>query len=275
MNIWRALWRHGEGRLGIILAALLVLIVVLGPLVAMDPDQTDYRAQLQAPSAAHLLGTDQAGRDLLARTLVGGTTSLGAALTVFVMTSAVGMIAGVAAAMSGGVVDAVIGRLIDIMMGLPSQVLALAIVGLLGPSFANLILAMSITGWAGLARLARTCALGSSREPYVQAARMAGVSFGRILVGHVVPVAWNQVMVVATLRIGSTILALSGLSFLGLGAQPPTAEWGNMLAELRSTSATAPWQLIGPGMGLFLSMAAAALIADGLRDVTEVGHAVV
>lgn len=274
MNIWRALWRHGEGRLGIVLAAFLALIVLVGPLLAMDPDQTDYRAQLQAPSLNHFLGTDQAGRDLLARSLVGGTTSLGAAVTVFVITSGIGMVAGVGAALGGGAIDATISRLIDILLGLPSQVLALAIVGLLGPSFANLILAMSVTGWAGLARLARTCALGSVREPYVQAARMAGVSSWRILYGHIVPVAWNQVMVLATLRIGSTILALSGLSFLGLGAQPPTAEWGSMLAEVRGTSAAAPWQLIGPGLGLFLSMAAAALIADGLRDVTEVGHAV-
>ena len=274
MTTWRALWRHREGRLGIVLAVVLALLVLAGPLFAMDPDQVDYRAQLQAPGPGHLLGTDQAGRDLLARSLVGGTTSLGAAVTVFLITSAVGMLAGVGAALSGGVVDAVISRLIDIMLGLPSQVLALAIVGLLGPSFPNLILAMSITGWAGLARLARTCALGCRQEPYVQAARMAGVSSWRILTGHIIPMVWNQVMVLATLDIGSTILALSGLSFLGLGAQPPTAEWGNMLSEVRSTSAAAPWQPIGPGLGLFLSMAAAALIADGLRDVTEVGNAV-
>lgn len=273
MRILRALWRHREGRLGLLLALALALLVAVGPLLVSDPDATDYRAQLQAPCLTHWLGTDQAGRDLLARTVVGGTTSLGAALLVFVLTSVLGMIAGVGAALSGGVPDALVSRLIDIMLGLPSQVLALAIVGLLGPSFANLILAMSITGWAGLARLARACALGCAREPFVQASRMAGVPRWRILLGHVVPIAWSRVMVLATLDIGSTILVLSGLSFLGLGAQPPTAEWGNMLSLARDTAAIAPWQLVGPGAGLVASMAAATLIADGLRDVTEVGHA--
>lgn len=119
MTTWRALWRHREGRLGIILAVVLALLVLAGPLFAMDPDQVDYKAQLQAPSPGHLFGTDQAGRDLLTRSLVGGTTSLGAAVTVFLITSAVGMLAGVGAALSGGVVDAVISRLIDIMLGLP------------------------------------------------------------------------------------------------------------------------------------------------------------
>lgn len=268
-----ALWRHREGRLGLVLATLLAIVVCIGPFLITDPNTTDYLAQLHAPDTHHWLGTDQAGRDLFARAVVGGTTSLGAALLVFVITSVIGMVAGVGAALSGGVVDLVVSRLIDIMLGLPSQVLALAIVGLLGPSFANLILAMSITGWAGLARLARNCALGSAREPFVQAARMAGVSSGRILVEHIIPIAWSQVMVMATLDIGSVILTLSGLSFLGLGAQPPTAEWGNMLSGARDTAAVAPWQLIGPGLGLFCSMAAATLIADGLRDVTGVDNA--
>ena len=160
------------------------------------------------------------------------------------------------------------------MLGLPSQVLALAIVGLLGSSFGNLIGAMSLTGWAGLARLARSCALGCTREPFVQAAEMAGVPRWRVLAEHVVPIVWSRVLVQATLHVGSAILTLSGLSFLGLGAQPPTAEWGSMLSAARDTATAAPWQLIGPGAGLVLSMAAATLTADGLRDVTGVDDAV-
>lgn len=269
-----ALWRHRGGRTGLILAVGLAVVVLAGPLLITDPDATDYLAQLQAPSTAHWLGTDQAGRDLFARAVVGGTTSLGAALLVFAITSVVGLIAGVLAALSGGAIDAVLSRLIDIMLGLPSQVLALAIVGLLGPSFVNLILAMSVTGWAGLARLARNVALGSAKEPFVQAARMAGVSSGRIVIEHIIPIVWGRVMVMATLDIGSVILTLSGLSFLGLGAQPPRAEWGSMLSLARDTAAVAPWQLIGPGVGIFVSMTAATLIADALRDVTGVDDAV-
>ncbi|PID86895.1 MAG: peptide ABC transporter permease [Chloroflexi bacterium] len=266
----KQLWAHFEGRIGMIIIIGLAVFLLLGPLISQNPDDTDYSAMLAAPSSTHLLGTDMAGRDLFARAIAGGTTSLGAALLVFVITSIIGLIAGVLAATIGGVVDVLICRLIDIMLGLPSQVLALAIVGLLGPSFANLVLAMSITGWASLARLARTCSLGSSNEPFVMAARMAGVREWRILLEHIVPIAWSRVLVMATLHIGSTILVLSGLSFLGLGAQPPAAEWGNMLSQARDTAAYAPWQLVGPGVGLFLSIAAANLIADALRDITGV-----
>ncbi|PIE19652.1 MAG: peptide ABC transporter permease [Arachnia propionica] len=266
----RQLWGHFEGRIGLIITATLAVVLILGPLATQDPDATDYAATLMGPSSAHLLGTDMAGRDLFARAIAGGATSLGAALLVFVITSFVGLVAGVAAASLGGIVDVIICRIIDIMLGLPAQVFALAIVGLLGPSFTNLVLAMSITGWASLARLARTCSLGSSSEPFVLAARMAGVREWRILMEHIVPIAWSRVLVLATLHIGSTILVLSGLSFLGLGAQPPAAEWGNMLSQARDTAAYAPWQLIGPGIGLFLSIAAANLIADALRDITGV-----
>ncbi len=266
----RALWGHVEGRIGILISVALAATILIGPFFTQDPDATDYTLILTAPDSVHWLGTDVAGRDLLARAVAGGVTSLGAALLVFAITSLVGLLAGVAAASLGGIVDVVICRVIDVMLGLPAQVFALAIVGLLGPSFANLVLAMSITGWAGLARLARTCSLGSSSEPFVLAARMAGVREWRILVEHVVPIAWSRVLVMATLDIGTTILVLSGLSFLGLGAQPPASEWGNLLSQARDTADYAPWQLIGPGIGLFLSIAAANLIADALRDITGV-----
>lgn len=271
-GVWRALLRRPAARVGLALAAALALAALLGPPLAADPDLPDYADQLAAPSAAHPLGTDQSGRDLLARSLAGAQTSLGAALLVMSIAAAVGLVVGTVAGSVGGRVDAVLTRLTDVLLGLPSLVLTLAVVGVLGPGFWNLVLAMSATSWAGLARLARSVARGSDRRPDVVAARMAGVGRVRVALGHVLPAAASQVTVAATLGLGETVLALGGLSFLGLGAQPPTAEWGNMLATGRATFAFAPWQLIGPGVGLVLTVTAAALISDALRDVTDPGR---
>lgn len=268
----RALLGRPAARVGLGLAGVLALVALLGPVLAADPDLPDYLDQLSAPSAAHWLGTDEAGRDLLARSIAGARTSLGAALLVMAIAAVIGLLVGTLAGALGGVLDTVLTRLTDVLLGLPSLVLTLALVGMLGPGFWNLVLAMSLTSWAGLARLARSVARGSSLRPDVLAARMAGIGPVRAVLGHVLPGAAAQVSVAATLGLGETVLALGGLSFLGLGAQPPTAEWGTMLATGRTTFAYAPWQLIGPGVGLVLSVSAAVLISDALRDVTDPGR---
>ncbi|GEL17552.1 ABC transporter permease [Pseudonocardia asaccharolytica] len=269
---WAAVLRRPAAQVGLALAAVLALAALLGPLLAADPDLPDYTNQLAAPSWAHWLGTDQAGRDLLARTLAGARTSLGAALLVMAIAGVVGLLVGTLAGAVGGIVDTVLTRATDVLLGLPSLVLTLAVVGVLGPGFWNLVLAMAATSWAGLARLARSLARGSAQRPDVLAARMSGVGPVRAVLGHVVPGVASQVVVAATLGLGEAVLALGGLSFLGLGAQPPTAEWGTMLATGRETFAHAPWQLLGPGLGLVLSVAAATLISDALRDVTDPGR---
>lgn len=270
--VWRDLLQRPAAQVGLALAVLLAAAALVGPLLAADPDLPDYTEQLAPPSAAHWLGTDQAGRDLLARTLVGARTSLGAALLVMAIAASVGLIVGTLAGAIGGVVDAVLTRATDVLLGLPALVLTLAVVGMLGPGYWNLVLAMAATSWAGLARLARSVARGSAHRPDVVAARMAGVGPVRCVLGHVVPGVANQVLVAATLGLGEAVLVLGGLSFLGLGAQPPTAEWGSMLATGRETFAYAPWQLLGPGLGLVLIVAAAALVSDALRDVTDPGR---
>jgi nickel transport system permease protein len=254
----RALLRRPAARVGLALVGVLAGAALLGPLLAPDPDLPDYLHQLAPPRPDHWLGTDQSGRDLLARSLVGARASLGAALLVMAIAAAVGLLVGTLAGALGGVVDAVLTRLTDVLLGLPSLVLTLAVVGVLGPGFWNLV-------------LARAVARGSGTRPDVVAARMAGIGPVRATLGHVLPGAAAQVSVAATLGLGETVLALGGLSFLGLGAQPPTAEWGSMLATGRTTFAYAPWQLIGPGAGLVLSVAAAVLISDALRDVTDPG----
>jgi peptide/nickel transport system permease protein len=267
--VWRRLLARPAAVAGLGIATLLAVVAVVGPWLLPDPNLTDYTAQLTAPSATHWLGTDQAGRDLLARSVAGAGTSLGAALLVMALAAGVGLVVGTLAGVLGGVVDTVAVRFTDVLLGLPSLVLTLAVVAMLGPGFANLVLAMSLTSWAPFARLARSVARGCAARPDVVAARMAGISRSRAAVTHVLPAAAVQVLVAATIGLGETVLALGGLSFLGLGAQPPTAEWGSMLADGRETFAYAPWQLAGPCAGIVLAVAAASLIGDALRDVLD------
>lgn len=271
-SAWRSFLRHRGAWVGLALVAILALAAFLGPLFTDDPDVPDYRNQLEGPSGEHWLGTDRAGRDLLSRTIAGARTSLSAALLVTVIVTVIGLTIGIVAATCGRVVDAVLDRLTDMMLGLPSTVLTLAMVGVLGPSFFNLVLAMSITMWAQLAKLSRAYARGATSRPDVVAARMAGAGPLRIAFGHVLPGAAAIVTIASTLRLGNTVLELAALSFLGLGAQPPTAEWGNMLSESRETLASAQFQIIGPGVGLMLTVLAATLISDALRDVIDPGN---
>lgn len=259
---------HPTGRAGLLLAAALVLAVLLGPLlVGHSATELALDDKLAAPDATHWLGTDQFGRDQLARILEGGQRSLGAAGLVLAGALVISLTIGITAGMAGPVVDAVAMRVVDVLLALPGLILALAIVGVLGPSFANLVLALVISSWAYYARLARSYVLAARSRGDVLAARMAGIGWPRIVVGHIVPGVASQLMVVATLDLGGVIVAIAGLSFLGLGVQPPDAEWGAMLSETRLYFSTAPWLLIGPAVATLLAVTAANLVGDALRDV--------
>ncbi|MFB9903367.1 ABC transporter permease [Allokutzneria oryzae] len=252
--------------LGTGLAALLGVLAIVVPLLTPDPNATDYGSKLAAPSWAHLLGTDQAGRDVLARTASGTWVSLGTALLVAAITFVVGLAVGLLAAVAGGAVDAVISRVIDVTLAVPQLVLALAIVGVLGPGHANLVLAMSIAGWAHLARFARAFASQQTERPFVLASRMAGIGRWRSAFRHIMPATATGVLAVTTLHIGEIVLSLAGLSFLGLGVSPPTAEWGQMVAEARGYVDRAPWLVLAPAAVLLISVAAASLLADAVQD---------
>jgi ABC-type dipeptide/oligopeptide/nickel transport system permease subunit len=272
-GLLRTLSRHWGFRVGALLAVMLAALAVIGPLLAHGPNVTDYANQLAPPSARHWLGTDSAGRDEFARTVAGARTTLGAALLVFALTTVIGIAVGTAAGFLGGIFDACVSRLLDLLLGLPSLVLALAVVGALGPGFGHLILAVTITGWAGLAKLSRSYTIGARQRPDVTAARMAGIRTTRILAGHVLPGAAVQALIAATLGLGDTILGLAALSFLGLGVQPPTAEWGSMLNDSQLYDTVAPWLVIGPGLGIIAAVIAATLISDALRDCTDPSRA--
>jgi ABC-type dipeptide/oligopeptide/nickel transport system permease subunit len=271
-GLLRTLSRHWGFRVGALLAVMLTALAVLGPFFAHGPNVTDYADQLAPPSSLHWLGTDGDGRDEFARTVAGARTTLGAAMLVFALTTVIGIAVGTATGFLGGIFDTCVSRLIDLLLGLPSLVLALAVVGALGPGFSHLILAMTITGWAGLAKLARTYTVGARGRPDVTAARMAGVRTSRILAGHVLPGAGVAALIAATLGLGDTILGLAGLSFLGLGVQPPVSEWGSMLNDSQLYLTVAPWLVIGPGLGIIGAVTAATLISDALRDCTDPGR---
>ena len=269
-TLWPRLWHHGEARIGLLIGALLLLMAVGGPLLLpYDPDLPDYGVALQAPSAAHWLGTDHTGRDRLSRLLDGTHRSLGAAVVVLTFTFAIGLLVGVAAGVSGGLVDTLLMRVVDILMTLPGLVLAIAVVGVLGPGFRNLLLALIIADWAYYARLARSYVLTARQRPDVIAARLAGIGTWRILWTHILPSVALQMLVVATLDLGSMISAISGFSFLGLGVQPPLAEWGAILAESRFYFPIAPWLLLAPGGMILAAVLAANLVGNALRDLLD------
>lgn len=271
-SVRQQLLRHKGFLIGAVLAGLLTVLAIIGPLIADAPNITHYDNQLASPSLHHWLGTDNAGRDEFARTVAGARDTLGAALLVFFLATVIGVSIGVFAGFIGGPFDAVVSRIMDLLLGLPQLVLALALVGALGPSFVNLILAMALTSWAFLGKLARSLTLSCRQRPDVVAARMAGISTTRIVIGHVLPGVLAQALIAATLQLGDTILNLASLSFLGLGAQPPTAEWGSMLNDSRLNLTIAPWLFIGPGIGILAAVAAATLISDALRDCTDPGR---
>lgn len=266
----RRVLRTPSGAVGGAIAAAVLLVAVLGPVVhGVDPDLPDFSATLRPPSGDHPLGTDTFGRDQLARLMIGARQSLAASLGIVAAVFTIGLLVGLVAGLVGGVVDAVLSRLIDITLAIPSLIFALAVVGALGPGFRNLVIALIVANWASFARLARALAMTARHRPDLVAARLAGVGWWRRSVGHVVPGASTQLLAVATLEVGSMIVSLAGLSFLGLGAQPPAAEWGTMLSESRGVFTVAPWLLFGPLVAVFLVVTASVLLGDALRDVID------
>jgi ABC-type dipeptide/oligopeptide/nickel transport system permease subunit len=271
-GLWRRLLKRRSAQCGAALALLLAAAAIIGPyFLKHPPERIDPAQKLQAPSFARPLGTDQFGRDQLARLLDGGRRSLGAALIVLAGVLLISLVIGVAAGTIGGVFETVMMRLLDVVLAIPTMVLALAVVGVLGVGYGNLLLALVASSWAYYARLARSCVRLARKRQDVIADRLAGVGWPRITLGHILPGVAIQLLIVATLDLGGVIIGIAGLSFLGLGVQPPDAEWGAMLAESRLYFTVAPWLLAAPAAAIFLSVVAANLIGNALRDEAEAG----
>jgi peptide/nickel transport system permease protein len=254
-------------RVGVIIVVVAVLAAIAGPFVwPYDPSMQELARRLEAPTLAHPLGLDELGRDILARLLQGARISLMVGTAVVSVSSVVGMVLGSMAGYFGGRVDDVISRAIDVLMAFPGILLAIALVAVLGPSLVNVVLALSIIGWVGYARLVRGQALRAREFEFVQAARACGASSARIVIRHVLPTAIPAVVVQATLGMAGAIIAEAALSFLGLGVQPPTPSWGTMLDAGRAHLFDAPHLTIFPGLAIATLVLGFNFLGDGLRD---------
>jgi len=255
---------------GAFLIVGLLLGALLAPYVARyDPTAPHFNLRLQPPSAAFPLGTDSFGRDILSRLVYGGRISLTVGAISVVISFAVGVPLGIAAGYYGGRLDDVIMRTVDVWLAFPGLLLAIGIVAVLGPGLQNVLLAIGISGVPGVCRLVRGSVLPVKEEAYVEVARAVGGSEGRIIRVHILPNVLAPVVVLLTLRLGTAILTGVGLSFLGLGVQPPAAEWGAMVSEGRAYLQQAWWVSTIPGIAIFLSVMGVNVLGDGLRDALD------
>ncbi len=254
-------------------ALLIVLVALVAPLLAPFPGDagsaTNPVAALQAPSLHHLFGTDQVGRDVFSRVLYGARVSPLIALLVLVIACVVGVPLGVVAGYFGGVADEGIMRVTDIFLAFPSLLLSLAFAAVLPPSLTSLTIAIAITWWPWYARLIRGQAASVAGRPYVESCRALGIPTWRILLRHVLPNSVTPLIVQVSLDFGGVILTASALSFLGLGAQDPTPDWGLMVAEGENYFTTQWWLVTYPGLAIMLTALAFNLLGDGLRDVLD------
>jgi peptide/nickel transport system permease protein len=254
-------------RVGIVIVLIAVFAALAGPFLSpYDPSSQELARRLESPSLAHPLGLDELGRDILARLLQGARISLMVGIAVVSVSSAAGMLFGSIAGYFGGRVDDIISRVIDVLMAFPGILLAIALVAVLGPSLVNVVLALSVIGWVGYARLVRGQALRARELEFVQAARASGASAARIVVHHILPTAIPAVVVQATLGMAGAIIAEAALSFLGLGVQPPTPSWGTMLDAGRAHLFDAPHLTIFPGLAIAMLVLGFNFLGDGLRD---------
>ena len=252
---------------GAVIVAVAVLAALIGPIVApFDSAAQDLSQRLTGPSAQHWFGLDELGRDILSRLISGAQVSLLVGVSVVGISSVLGTLLGSIAGYAGGRIDDAISRLMDVLMAFPGILLAIALVAVLGPSLGNVILALSVIGWVGYARLVRAQALRTREFEFVQAARALGASASRIVLKHILPSAFPAVVVQGTLGMAGAIIAEAALSFLGLGVQPPTPSWGTMLDAGRSHLFDAPHLTLFPGLAIALLVLGFNFLGDGLRD---------
>jgi peptide/nickel transport system permease protein len=254
-------------RVGLAIVILAAMAAALGPvLTPYDPTAQELARRLEGPSLSHPFGLDELGRDILSRLVAGARISLLVGIAVVSVSSLVGMLLGSIAGYFGGTIDDAISRVVDVLMAFPGILLAIALVAVLGPSLRNVVLALSVIGWVGYARLVRSQALRAREFEFVQAARALGAGAPRIVLRHVLPTALPAVVVQATLGMAGAIIAEAALSFLGLGVQPPTPSWGTMLDAGRSHLFDAPHLTIFPGLAIAILVLGFNFLGDGLRD---------
>lgn len=262
--------KNARIKCGILLAlaiGICVFALVAPYFLPNDPYLVDLMIVKQPPSKTYPFGTDWLGRCVYSRVMVGASNSIFISLAIVGITLLIGSFVGVVSGYFGGIIDTILMRIVDIFLAFPGTILAIAIAGMLGMGTRNAIIALSITGWTQYARLTRGYVLSLRKESYINAAKMNGIHPIRILIKHVLPSAVRPVIVTAALSVGSTILGLSGLSFLGLSSS--SAEWGSMLSEGRSLMQQAPWLLFYPAAAIFITSVIFNLLGDSIRDVLD------
>ncbi len=261
---------HNSGVvIGLILISIIVLVALFAPLISSDPLLQDLNIKGQNPSSAHFLGTDQLGRDVWARVAHGARISLWVGLAVTGLSLTVGSTIGLIAGSFGRSIDNILMRLTDIFLAFPSLILAMAIAAALGSSIQNTILAVAVVSWPSYARLVRAQVLALREREFVEAAVALGSSRSRIAFKHLLPNVLTPILIQASFDIGQAILTAAGLSFIGVGVQPPTPEWGSMVAETRNLISSAPWTSSAPALAILFTVLGFNLLGDGLRDVLD------
>jgi peptide/nickel transport system permease protein len=268
---WRMFARNRLAMLGLVIVLVLVAVAMFAnQLAPYSPFEGDLRTtRLLAPSVGHWLGTDDQGRDLLSRLIFGSRITLFVVFLVAILAAPIGLVVGTVAGYAGGWVDAVLMRITDIFLAFPRLILALAFVAALGPGIENAVIAIAITSWPAYARLARAETLTIRQTDYIAAVQLIGASPWRIVFRHIMPLCVSSVIVRVTLDMAGIILTAAGLGFLGLGAQPPSPEWGAMIANGRQYVLDQWWVAAAPGAAIFLISLAFNLLGDGLRDALD------
>ena len=269
-SAWRSLRHNPVGMVGLVGFALLILMVILAPVLApADPTDMDFDHLLEPPGAAHLFGTDDLGRDILSRVLWGGRESLRVSLMGIVIAAVGGIVVGLVSGYYGGWVDNVIMRMVDVMLAFPTILLLLSIVAALGPSLTTVLVALGISAIPGVSRFVRGSVLAAKNFEYVTAAQVLGATKRYIMFTQILPNIMAPLIIYSTLGLGSAIMATAGLSYIGLGAQPPSPEWGAMLNYGRNYLRDAWWMSVFPGLAIFAAVLFINLLGDGLRDALD------
>ena len=263
---------HTKLRLCVFLGLVILLMLVAlfsEQLAPYDPYEQNLDEAMQPPSAQHIMGTDRHGRDMFSRVLVGGKTSIYATLALVAAISVFGTVVGTLCGYYGGKVDSIVMRISDVCLAFPGLVFAMAVAALLGGGISNAVLALAVISWPKYSRVARSQTLALKSSSFVNAARLSGSSSTQIILRHILPNILGPILVTAMLDIGTMMMELAGLSFLGLGAKPPMAEWGNMMSSGRSMLQMYPWIVLSPGIGIFISVVLFNLLGDTVRDYLD------
>lgn len=254
----------------LILIGILLFVAIFAPaIVPYDPYEQNLEIALQGPSAEHLLGADRYGRDLLSRVIMGSRTTIFSSLLLVCVITVTGTFIGLICGYHGGKLDSILMRISDVFLAFPGMVFAIAVAGVLSGGLTNAVIALACISWPKYARLARSQVLSVKSSSYIAAAKLAGSGTLKIMSKHILPNIAGTIIVTAVLDIGTMIMELSGLSFLGLGATPPIAEWGSMMSNGRSMLQTCPWVVLAPGCAIFITVVLFNLLGDTIRDVLD------